>query len=187
MRGCLNYLNGDKLQAAKDFQTASSRKDYDIDSRLAADLLLWNRSALVKDADEKLSQSRDYRALTIRAFISMRDNKYSEAITDCNTAIELAPKAPQAYCIRGASYVLRGDAELGLKDLQKSISLDPNNDCHGEQYHYRAIAFDRLGGKVEAEDSRQKAKQLGFIDQEQLAEREALAICRNLCGMPHMD
>lgn len=47
------------------------------------------------------------------------------ALTDFNTAIELAPDYPEAYYLRGTLFAQRAEPALALVDLQQALALAP--------------------------------------------------------------
>ena len=48
------------------------------------------------------------------------------ALTDFDTAIELAPDYPEAYYLRGTFFAGRSELDLALADLQQAVALDPD-------------------------------------------------------------
>jgi tetratricopeptide (TPR) repeat protein len=52
---------------------------------------------------------------------------YSEAIQDCDRAIELNPQFIEAYFRRGLAYTERGDLDLALVNYTTTIDLDPHH------------------------------------------------------------
>ncbi|MBD6618426.1 PDZ domain-containing protein [Komarekiella sp. 'clone 1'] len=48
---------------------------------------------------------------------------YTDALDDCNDAIQINPNNDEAYYLRGTSYYLDGNKYQGMKDLQKAASL----------------------------------------------------------------
>jgi tetratricopeptide (TPR) repeat protein len=52
---------------------------------------------------------------------------HTEAIQDCDRAIELNPQFIEAYFRRGLTYTERGDLELALVNYTSTINLDPHH------------------------------------------------------------
>lgn len=48
------------------------------------------------------------------------------ALTDFDTAIELAPDYPEAYYLRGTFFAGRSELDLALDDLAQAVALDPD-------------------------------------------------------------
>ncbi len=67
-------------------------------------------------------QAAMHRCMTYTAM-----GKFAEAIADCNTAIEKAPKSEFALCSRAEAYLAKGDLDAALRDFNFVLSLNPNN------------------------------------------------------------
>jgi tetratricopeptide (TPR) repeat protein len=48
------------------------------------------------------------------------------ALTDFDTAIELASDYPEAYYLRGTFFAGRSELDLALADLERAVALDPD-------------------------------------------------------------
>lgn len=71
---------------------------------------------------------------------------YEGAIADCDSAIALDPKAPDAYNIRGLSNVNLDRYDDAIADFNLAISLVPNNDS---LYNNLGYAYFKLGNTIE--------------------------------------
>lgn len=63
-----------------------------------------------------------------REYIYYNENRYQDAITDATTLIKLDPANNLGYAIRGASYSRLNEPDKALADLNKSLSLNANNE-----------------------------------------------------------
>jgi tetratricopeptide (TPR) repeat protein len=63
-----------------------------------------------------------------REYIYYNLGRYKDAITDAATLIKLDPANPLGYAIRGASYAHMNNPEKALADLNKSLSINPDNE-----------------------------------------------------------
>jgi tetratricopeptide (TPR) repeat protein len=62
-----------------------------------------------------------------RAACLLHENRYEEAIKDCNIAVYLNPKYTKAYIRRMTAYEETDQTEEALRDAKSAIELDPNN------------------------------------------------------------
>ncbi|MBO0804506.1 MAG: tetratricopeptide repeat protein [Nocardiopsaceae bacterium] len=81
-------------------------------------------SCLIDDA----SLSTAYRVIALeeRGYSYRSDNRYEDALSDFNRAIELDPERTWAIAQRGELYRIRGRYEEALKDFDRAIELDPD-------------------------------------------------------------
>ena len=70
---------------------------------------------------ERLVEAYDLRA-GVKTFLS----RYWESIADYSKAIELDPKNPELYFLRGMSYEYLNQNEEALKNLKISLLIDPH-------------------------------------------------------------
>ncbi|MDR1804548.1 MAG: hypothetical protein LBQ94_13180 [Treponema sp.] len=56
------------------------------------------------------------------------DGDYSEAISECSTAISKGVRDARIYNIRAYSYVQQGEALKARLDFDASLKLDPSDD-----------------------------------------------------------
>ena len=69
-------------------------------------------------------------------------NKYSEAITDYSTAIQILGNTnPKLYHNRGLAYAYDGDDLKAIQDFTVAIGLDPSNL---DSYYNRGVAYTNL-------------------------------------------
>lgn len=66
------------------------------------------------------------------------DEDYESSIEWCNKAIDLNPRMPAIYCIRGDTYWSKGRLDLAIEDYNRSIELDSEDAL---AYFYRGIAY----------------------------------------------
>ncbi len=66
-------------------------------------------------------------ALTKKAQAEIQKKHYDSAIILCNQAIQLDPKDPNLYLIRGTAKFDKADWDGAIADSSKAIELDPSN------------------------------------------------------------
>jgi len=81
----------------------------------------------------------DIREMIFLAAVYNKTQKYEEAISLLNKAIEVAPRKQQLYFELGTSYLNKGDNENGMATLKKSFDLDQNNEEARRIYAVSAI------------------------------------------------
>ena len=81
----------------------------------------------------------DIREMIFLAAVYNKTQKYEEAISLLNKAIEIAPRKQQLYFELGASYLNKGDNEKGTATLKKSFDLDQTNEEARRIYAVSAI------------------------------------------------
>ncbi|RTL38505.1 MAG: tetratricopeptide repeat protein [Candidatus Melainabacteria bacterium] len=99
--------------------------------------------------------------LVARAEFLIRNNRYQEAVKDCDAAIKLDPKCGGAYSRRGFAYCQLGNLKAGIADLSRSIELSQielNGWDSPFDYKNRAIAYRRLGNEKLAEKDEQMSQ-----------------------------
>jgi len=91
-------------------------------------------AAAAPPADVKTSSSIDVAEYCRRGDECNFKKQFNEAIDNLNAAIALDPKYAPAYNLRGQSYYLRGntnksigDIQQAIRDLEKSLDLEPEN------------------------------------------------------------
>ena len=103
--------------------------------------------------DELKKQNEQYpndiREMIFLAAVYNKTQKYEEAISLLNKAIEIAPKKQQLYFELGTSYLNKGDNENGMATLKKSFDLDQTN---GEARRIYAVSAIFAGQDALAEE-----------------------------------
>ena len=61
-----------------------------------------------------------------RAFVNAADNKFKNAIEDCNKAIEIEPLNFEGFRARSICYYLYKKIDLAEKDIEKAIEISSN-------------------------------------------------------------
>ena len=93
--------------------------------------------------DELKKQNEQYpndiREMIFLAAVYNKTQKYEEAISLLNKAIEVAPRKQQLYFELGTSYLNKGDHEKGLATLKKSFDLDQSFEDARRIYAVSAI------------------------------------------------
>jgi tetratricopeptide (TPR) repeat protein len=72
------------------------------------------------------------------AMIATENEQYDEALNLVTKALALAPKNPYILNNRGYTYLLTGELEKGIDDINESITLDPYN---GWAYRNKGIYY----------------------------------------------
>jgi len=57
----------------------------------------------------------------------MKKGQYQEAISDCNTLLEIDQRNVGAYYTRGCAYEKLGEIDKGIEDFTVVLELDPNH------------------------------------------------------------
>ena len=93
--------------------------------------------------DELKKQNEQYpndiREMIFLAAVYNKTQKYEEAISLLNKAIEIAPRKQQLYFELGTSYLNKGDNENGMATLKKSFDLAQTNEEARRIYAVSAI------------------------------------------------
>ena len=72
----------------------------------------------------------------------MREGKVDKAIENFDTAIDINPYLPDAYCNRGNAYLLKSEIDKAIKDYSQSIKHAPKD---ARSYSNRSVAYLRKG------------------------------------------
>jgi tetratricopeptide (TPR) repeat protein len=62
-----------------------------------------------------------------RAYAEMQLKNYDRALHDYSEAIKLSPEETKYYQVRALIYQTKGDFKAALADVDKILTLDPNN------------------------------------------------------------
>jgi tetratricopeptide (TPR) repeat protein len=103
------------------------------------------RPALAQEAAEDYFQ---------KGFAALRDNP-DAAISLFNLAIQLDPNHANAYFFRGIAYSFKKEYGPAFRDLDKAISLAPDNPSY---YVTRGKIYEETGDHQKARQDRQKAQ-----------------------------
>jgi tetratricopeptide (TPR) repeat protein len=86
----------------------------------------WYDAAQRRDWDLNAAQQRSSH-YELRCYSHLMKGNYDLALADCNKAIRLSPKSPQAYELRGKIYSAIGQANLAAADYHEAIRLKTAN------------------------------------------------------------
>jgi tetratricopeptide (TPR) repeat protein len=99
----------------------------------------WILAVLNRDLDQAVSDCSKALALppqndavftanqlNSRGFAYFRQKKYTEAITDYDRSLELAPQSASSYYVRGVARIALGDQSAGDSDILRARQIDPN-------------------------------------------------------------
>ncbi len=101
----------------------------------------------------------DTTILRERASISLNLLYLDTAIKDCNFLIKTNPTNYLYYLYRGSAYCGQKKYTEAFKDLDYSISLNPND---GLAYNNKSILYYNTGDKLKAKEMIEKAVSLGY-------------------------
>ncbi len=82
------------------------------------------------------------------------DNKYDEAISFFDKAVELDPKNPRPYFLKGLISIWKKDYKVAEDNIKKAIVIKDNSETY---YFYLAIVMEKTKRLEEAIDSLEKA------------------------------
>ncbi|MEO6758874.1 MAG: tetratricopeptide repeat protein, partial [Saprospiraceae bacterium] len=98
-------------------------------------------------------------ALVNRAMLEYNAQRYTEAIADNTTALNIAAAAvqPMILCNRANAYLLTGQLQPALADVNQAIRINANDP---RAYQSRAAIYQALGQSAAAQADLQKIQQL---------------------------
>lgn len=144
----LFFLAGAALAGGKEDLIAAARtKNPQEGIRLATRAIASGELTVRQKAMAYSNRSRDYLAL----------KKYAQAVADCNQALKILPKYPEALQGRAMAYRNMGQYQKALDDLAAAISLRPK---YPRAYYTQATTYERMGKLDLAIASAQKAVEL---------------------------
>ncbi|PZM84402.1 MAG: hypothetical protein DKT66_07140 [Candidatus Melainabacteria bacterium] len=122
--------------------------------------LLRHRDLALADISKALSINQKFPpAYNLRAWTNASFRKMDTTIEDCNKALTLNSSFYPAWDTRGICNYILGNNQKAIEDLTKSAQLA--DDPGGALFH-RAMVYERLGKKAEAEADRLEAKRLNY-------------------------
>jgi tetratricopeptide (TPR) repeat protein len=93
------------------------------------------------------------KAWNLRAYVFAREKKYTDAIDDLTSAIDLCPTEPCLLHSRGRYYTRLGDYQRAIDDFTCGLAacdLHSSDYYREEFYFHRAYAYLRFGNKAAA-------------------------------------
>ncbi len=131
-------------------------------NRSTAYYLMHQSEKVIDDANKTISLN----PATVDAYVNraggyLQLGKYQEAIADYNKAMVIAPAYSAPYYDLGQTYIKMGQYEKGIDEMNKALALNPDEGT-AIFYHYRALAYKKLGKIDLADNDNQKAKELGY-------------------------
>ena len=171
---------GDRKAAIKDLERYISKDSLAWDAYLTR---AWfsMQDSLWDEAETDLAMAKTIRSeeLTIEdqlGYLLVLKNDFPRAITVLTAVIEKMPNNAIARANLGYAKLKIGNAEDGLKDIQRAIKMD---DLEPRSYLYRAECWHVLKKPVKACEDIELAKELGFVDF--YGEAEWLALKAKAC------
>ena len=130
-QGASALYRQDWTTAEKLFARAVEACPQDVDARRQYAETLWHRGAQV-EAMAQLAEAvkeapEDARLLDRLAEFHLMAGELAEARHDAELAIDLEPKSPDAWMVRGRIMRQLGDNRQALADLHRALTYDPRN------------------------------------------------------------
>ncbi|NUM34940.1 MAG: tetratricopeptide repeat protein [Candidatus Brocadiae bacterium] len=142
----------------------------------AMNRILGNYEEALLQLDKAISLSPKYsQAFFTRAQVYVDCKEFPKAIEDYSQAIAIDKDYVEAYLKRGIVFIAISDLDKAMEDFNKVIELSPQNS---EAYDYRGqVLFAKAHKEYHqlAISDWQKAMELGARNQQQLAEKIAIA------------
>lgn len=134
-RGVMKKFKNEYLSALEDFKTAVMHdrtllhdKNYLLE-RAFVESILSNNSSKEKETHYQYFKT---------GFDKLQSGQYKDAIEYCNKAINLKPKEPLYYDVRGVARMNLEDYESAIKDFDVALQLNPNADLG---YYHRGLSY----------------------------------------------
>ncbi len=96
-----------------------------------------------------------------RASSYIRLENYGKAVTDYNTAIDLSPRNPNIYNLRGFAHYKMGNFAEAISDFTNTLDLDPKN---ASAFYNRGMARLKSNDRPKSCFDFHKACTLGYIN-----------------------
>jgi tetratricopeptide (TPR) repeat protein len=137
----------------------------------SADFIILNNLSIVKSELKKDEEGlqclrkiieldpNNIPALSNLGFIYQQMEKYDKSIAYYLKLLEIDKNQFIAWNNMGYSKALKGDVEAGLKDINKSLTINPTNSY---AYRNRALVYIKIKEKEKACEDLYQAKRLGF-------------------------
>jgi len=130
-QGASALYRQDWVAAESLFGRAVEACPLDVDARRQYAETLWHRGAreeaIAQLAEAAASAPEDPRLLDRLAEFRLMSGHLEEARRDAEAAIDLDPKSPDAWMVRGRIMHRLGDNRQALADLHRALSYDPRN------------------------------------------------------------
>lgn len=130
-RGNKRYVEGKFDGAISDYSEAVKLNPSHMSAwqnRCVAKIGKKDFAGAIEDCSRALTLNPQYGiAYNSRCWARLQLNQdLQTALADCNKAIELSPAYPNAYDSRGQLYIALKDKKKAIRDLEKSLELDPS-------------------------------------------------------------
>jgi tetratricopeptide (TPR) repeat protein len=130
-QGASALYRQDWTTAEKLFARAVEACPQDVDARRQYAETLWHRGAqaeaIAQLAEAVKEAPEDARLLDRLAEFRLMAGQLTEARRDAELAIDLEPKSPDAWMVRGRIMRQLGDNRQALADLHRALTYDPRN------------------------------------------------------------
>lgn len=136
---------------ANDSTSAATSNDHPLNY---VDLYELFRSAHCSVSAERKSEAENVKN---EGNLLMKEEKYSEALTAYNRAIQLDATNPVFYCNRAAAYSRINDFQKAAEDCQMALRYDPK---YSKAYGRLGMAYAKMNKHQEAEDAYRVALRL---------------------------
>ena len=163
---CLRY-KGEYDRANADFDTALGLDPENAAAHLGrggAYRMKGDLTQAIADYDASvLLNPKAPHGYRFRADAHVATGDYDLAVADCNMTLQLSPRDPIAHFTRGNAHLLNGELNPALADFNAAVAIDPNS---GRSTYGRGLARLLLGDEHGAEEDFQRARELGYDDQD---------------------
>ncbi|MEE1221955.1 MAG: tetratricopeptide repeat protein [Bacteroidaceae bacterium] len=161
-RAALNYRLGRNEHALQDYSAVLGLDDQNTEA-------LFLRAHIYKEKRDYRSARTDYENLlriqpkNMQAMVGLAmtndaDRRPVEAMEQMDVIVQLFPRDPLPWAIRGGMHQSRGQWEQALSDLTQAIELDPDNP---DLYVSRATLFLAMNKRAKALQDARTAQRLG--------------------------
>lgn len=142
------------------YEMIDSKLYWDYSDR--ADLLvkIGNLDLAEKNYKKAIELNFNQRTFSNYAWILYKQNKYQEAINQCEMALQINQYLDRGYYWKGVCYGSMGKYEMAIQYISKAIEIYPYQSTY---YDERAYYYEVNGDKDEAQKDYQEAKRLRML------------------------
>lgn len=119
-----------------------NKKDVKLEESLSSEELISAEEEKVDKVEEKPSINQEEENLYNEAYSLFFQGNYSASIEKANNIIGKFPESYKAYNIRGISKAFNVSFEEGMKDIDKSLDINPN---YGYARYNKALNYELHG------------------------------------------
>jgi len=143
-----NIQSKNGSQELQDAKKAMNNEDEGKKNIINEDKEINNKDASVTNSNkEKRTYSKEENDLYNEAYTLFFSHEYTNAISKANDLISKFPNNAMGYNIEGIAKAYNGDYDGGLKDINKSLEIDPN---YGYARFNKALTYELYENMDEA-------------------------------------